>query len=490
MNAKIVATIAVLMLPCTVAKSQNTTAPATTNAEQQPPHPVGDRPAFTPEELEQMLAGIALYPDALLSQIFMASTYPIEIVEADRWVKKNPHLKGDALAKELEKQTWDPSVRSLVNFPDILSTMSEQIGTTLKIGDAFIGQQKDVMDAVQRLRARAKAEGNLKTTEQLNVKTEVVETGTEVIVIESSEPDVIYVPSYNPVYVYGGWPYPSYPPYPYYPVYAYHPIAHPWLAFGAGVACGVAWGYAWGHCDWGHGDCDIDIDQNFEFNTEINRDQFKQNQADRQANRDTRQGDRQGNRDARQGDRQAGVGDRQAGVGDRQVGSGRSKWQHDPSHRQGVSYRNQDVANKAGAKTASDRVTQARNDYRGRAEAGRRDISSGAADSFRGNSSARPGSAGGAGSRTPSSANRPSSRAPSTANRSSRTPSSMNKGGALNNSRSSGSAARASSNRGYSSRSSSPSRSSGYRSSGGSRSGGARGGGSRGGGGRGGGGRR
>src|SRR6185295_4830479 len=114
------------------------------------PPPAADQPAFKQEELEQMLAPIALYPDSLISQVLMASTYPIEVVEADRWVKANASLKGDALAKELEKQTWVPSVRSLVNFPEVLAMMSQNLSTTVKIGDAFIGQQKEVMDTIQK----------------------------------------------------------------------------------------------------------------------------------------------------------------------------------------------------------------------------------------------------------------------------------------------------------------------------------------------------
>src|SRR5580658_1992662 len=124
------------------------------------------KPAFTQEELDQILAPIALYPDSLLSQIFMASTYPLEIVQADRWVQANKNLTGDALAAELEKQTWDPSVKSLVNFPQVLSMMSEKLDVTVKLGDAFIADQKSVMDTVQSLRAKAQAQGNLKTTSE------------------------------------------------------------------------------------------------------------------------------------------------------------------------------------------------------------------------------------------------------------------------------------------------------------------------------------
>jgi hypothetical protein len=131
-----------------------------------------DRPALKPEELDQMLAPIALHPDDLLSQILMAATYPIEVVQADRWVKANPKLAGDALAKELEKQTWDPSVRSLVNFPQVLAMMSEKLDWTVNLGNAFLGQQKKVMDAIQKLRAKAKEAGNLESTKEQKVTTE------------------------------------------------------------------------------------------------------------------------------------------------------------------------------------------------------------------------------------------------------------------------------------------------------------------------------
>ena len=223
---------------------------------------------FKPEEIDALVAPIALYPDALLSQIFMASTYPLEVVEASRWAKQNQNLKGDALAQALEKQDWDPSVRSLVNFPDVLSNMSEKLDWTQKLGDAFLSQQKEVMDAVQRLRAKADAAGNLKTTEQQKV---IVEE--KIIKIEPASPQVVYVPTYNPTVVYGAWPYPAYPPYPWYPPgYAFGASM---LAFGTGVALGAAWGFAWGGANWGRGSVDVDINRNTNFNTTINREQLQ-----------------------------------------------------------------------------------------------------------------------------------------------------------------------------------------------------------------------
>ncbi len=204
---------------------------------------------FKPEELEQIVAPIALYPDALLAQIFMASTYPLEIVQAARWSKEHPEVKGDAVAKEMEKQTWDPSVKSLVAFPDVLTMMNEKLDWTQKLGDAFLAQQKDVMDAVQRLRTKAKDAGNLKSSKEQTVKTEPAPAGApapQIIIIESPSPEVVYVPTYNPTVVYGAWPYPAYPPYYYYPP-AYVPGAA-FFSFSMGVVVG---GAIWGNCNWG-----------------------------------------------------------------------------------------------------------------------------------------------------------------------------------------------------------------------------------------------
>jgi uncharacterized membrane protein YgcG len=224
----------------------------------------GGKPAFKQEELDQMLAPIALYPDSLLTQILMASTYPLEVVQADRWAKQNKDMKGDALAKTLEAQTWDPSVKSLVNFPQVLSMMSEKIDLTQKLGNAFLVQQKDVMATIQKLRAKAQAAGNLKTT-----KEQVVKVEKEVIIIESPSPQVIYVPAYNPTVVYGVWAYPAYPPYPYYP-----PGYTAGAAFVTGVAVGAAWGYAWGHSDWHGGSVNVNYNQNINYNNNINRSKY------------------------------------------------------------------------------------------------------------------------------------------------------------------------------------------------------------------------
>jgi Protein of unknown function (DUF3300) len=284
---------------------------------------------FKPEEIDALVAPIALYPDELLAQIFMASTYPLEVVEASRWAKQNKNLKGDALAQALEKQDWDPSVRSLVNFRDVLSNMSEKLDWTQKLGDAFLSQQKEVMDAVQRLRAKAQAAGNLQTTEQQKV---IVEE--KVIKIEPASPQVVYVPTYNPTVVYGAWPYPAYPPYPWYPPgYAFGASM---LAFGTGVALGAAWGFAWGGANWRGGNVDVDVNRNTNFNTNINREQAKQNLQAR---------------------------------GQREGGS----FQHDPSHRKGVGYRDDNTAQKFN-RGSDAQAAKAREDFRGRAESGRQDL--------------------------------------------------------------------------------------------------------------------
>ncbi len=183
----------------------------------------GEPPPFKPEEIEALVAPIALYPDSLLSQVLMASTYPLEIVQAARWVKANPNVKGDAAVKAVESQTWDVSVKSLVAFPQVLEPMNEKLDWTQKLGDAFLADQKAVLDAVQRLRLKAEKSGNLKTTEQQKVIIEEAAPQQTVIKIEPANPQVIYVPAYNPTVVYGAWGYPAYPPYYWPPPPLYYP---------------------------------------------------------------------------------------------------------------------------------------------------------------------------------------------------------------------------------------------------------------------------
>ena len=225
----------------------------------------GTASTFRQEELDQMLAPIALYPDSLLAQVLMAAAYPLEVVQADRWVKQNKNLKGEQLNAALDKMTWDLSVKALVPFPEVLSMMSEKLDWTSKLGEAFLAQQADIMNTVQKLRAKAKDQGNLKTTKEQKV---VVQD--QVIVIEPANPTVVYVPAYNPTVVYGSWWYPSYPPYPYYPAGAV--VTAGVLGFAAGVAVGAAWNHGWGSWNWGHGDVNVNVNRN----TNINRNQVSQ----------------------------------------------------------------------------------------------------------------------------------------------------------------------------------------------------------------------
>ncbi len=163
---------------------------------------------YSSQELAQMLAPIALYPDALLSQVLMAATYPIEVIEADRWLLRHPSLDEEELDDALYDKEWDSSVKALCHFPDVLSRMSEKITETTNLGNAFLAQEQEMMEMVQQLRAKAYEEGNLSSTRQQKV---VVEK--EVIVIEPARSRVVYVPYYDPYYVYGRWWYPDYPPY-------------------------------------------------------------------------------------------------------------------------------------------------------------------------------------------------------------------------------------------------------------------------------------
>jgi hypothetical protein len=195
-------------------------------------------------ELDQLLAPVALYPDALLAEMMMAATYPLEVVQADRWASANKNLKGEALAKAAEGQGWDKSVASLVATPSVLSMMSTKLDWTQKLGDAVLAQQTDVMDAVQRLRAKAQAQNKLITTKEQKVTTSTVQN-KQVIAIEPAQPDTVYVPMYDPAVVYGAWPYAAYPPY-FFPYPGY--VAGAALAFGAGFAMG-----AWVNRNWGGG---------------------------------------------------------------------------------------------------------------------------------------------------------------------------------------------------------------------------------------------
>lgn len=222
-------------LPQTLLASQDTEAPAQTA--QEPP-----QAQQTPEQLQRLVAPIALYPDSLVAQILAASTFPEQIVEADRWVQAHPDLKGDTLGQAVNQQLWDPSVKALTAFPSVLGNMDKNLSWTSSLGDAYYNQEQDVMDAVQVMRQRAQEAGNLKTTPQ-----QIVTTQGSTVIVEPASPQVVYVPAYDPWVVYGdpimawpGW-------YPYPGIW----YAGPYLWFGVGFEIGWfgGWGWGWGH--WG-----------------------------------------------------------------------------------------------------------------------------------------------------------------------------------------------------------------------------------------------
>jgi Protein of unknown function (DUF3300) len=320
----------------TAQPSAQTTQPAT----------APEQPLLKAEELDQLVAPIALYPDPLLSQVLIASTYPLEVVQAERWVAANKNLKGDQLKAAVDKQSWDDSLKSLVATPAVLTMMNEKLDWTQKLGDAVLAQQADVMDAIQRLRSKAHANKKLNTTKEQKV-TVKQEQNKQVIVIEPTDPNTIYVPYYNPAVVYGAWPYPAYPPY-YWPAPGYIAggIIATGLAFGAGYAVGrwASGGNWWGGgVNWGNNNINVNRNvnnvnvRNWEHNS-AHRHGVKYNNAnvqqkfartDAQAGRSARQDFRgkdgqkvlDPNRDrAGAGDRdRPGAGDRERpGAGDRE----------------------------------------------------------------------------------------------------------------------------------------------------------------------------
>ncbi|MET4256385.1 hypothetical protein ABIC09_001316 [Bradyrhizobium sp. S3.12.5] len=269
--------------------------------------PPSEQTLLKPEQLEALVAPIALYPDELLANVLAASTYPLEVVQADRWLKERKTLKGDALKTEVEKQAWDDSIKALASTAEVLTMMSDKLDWTKALGDAVLAQQPDVMDAVQRLRTKAYDNKKLVTTKQQKVSVKTEES-RQVIVIEPAVPDTMYVPYYEPATVYGAWPYTEYPPYYFgYPSYIGAGVVAAGLAFGTAWAIG-RWGNYWGGgCNWGN------------RNVYINH---------RTTN----------------------------------IGNG---WQHNPSHRQGVRYNNANVQQRFGNSNlkvgAADRM-----DFRGR----------------------------------------------------------------------------------------------------------------------------
>jgi len=211
----------------------------------QPPAQDGQAPPYaqqTPEQLQRLVAPIALYPDSLVAQILAASTFPEEVVEADRWVQSNPDLKGDALGRAVDQQPWDPSVKALTAFPSVLGNMDKNLSWTSSLGDAYYNQQQDVMDAVQVMRRRAEEAGNLKNTPQQTVTTQ-----GEDVEIQPTDPNTVYVPAYDPWLVYGG-PIVAWPGwYPYPGIW----FGGPYLSFGVGFGIGWFGGFGWGYPHWG-----------------------------------------------------------------------------------------------------------------------------------------------------------------------------------------------------------------------------------------------
>jgi uncharacterized membrane protein YgcG len=274
---------------------------------------------FSQQQMDELLAPIALYPDALLAQVLMASTYPLEIVEAARWQKANPNLKEKALEDALQKQSWDPSVKSLTAVPQVLTMMNEKLDWTTKLGDAFLAQQDDMLNTVQTLRKKADEAGNLKSSKELTVEKKT-ENNVQVIKIEQPSPEVVYVPTYNPATVYGTWWYAAPPPYYYYPPgYAYGAG----LAFATGVVVGAA---IWGGLTWGgggHNEININTNRYNNFN--------KSN-----------------------------------------ISNG--NWNHNAEHRKGAAYRDNATAQKYN-RGGDRQATQSRDQFRGRAEQGRSQMS-------------------------------------------------------------------------------------------------------------------
>ncbi len=272
--------------------------------------PQSQAPLIPPDQLDSLVAPIALYPDPLLAQTLAASTYPLELIQLQQWLAKNPGLKDKALADTVAKQTWDPSIQAMAALPDVVKRLADDIQWTTDLGNAFLAQQSGVMDAVQRMRKKAQDTGNLKSTEQQKIETKVIENKS-VIVVEQANPQVIYVPSYDPYAVYGPPIYP-YPPI-YYPPAGYY-AAGMAISFGVGLAMGAAWGGGWGWgCGWGgNNNININNNNNFVRNSNING----------------------GNRN--------------------NIGNGNASWKHNPQHRGGAPYRDQATADRFGGTTRGD----------------------------------------------------------------------------------------------------------------------------------------
>jgi hypothetical protein len=296
------------------------TLPSATQSAQSPGVAASKIP---PEQLDSLVAPIALFADPLLAQVLAASTYPLEIIQLQQWLTKNPGLKDQELAAAVAKQPWDPSVQALAGVPEVARRLANDIQWTTDLGNAFLAQQNDVMDAVQRMRKKAMDSGNLKSTEQQKVETKVIQEKS-VIVVQQANPQVVYVPSYDPVVVWGPPVYP-YPPI-YYPPPGYY-AAGLAVSFGVGVMMGAFWsgGWGWG-CGWSNNDITINNNNNFNRNS-----------------------NRSGNRNLGGGD---GLGGNRGGVGGNR--GGQSSWRHNPQHRGGAPYRDRATADRFGGTARGD----------------------------------------------------------------------------------------------------------------------------------------
>jgi hypothetical protein len=298
-----------------------------------------------PDQLDSLVAPVALYPDPMLAQVLAASTYPLEIVQLQQWLEKNSGLKDQALADAVAKQPWDPSVQALAALPDLVNRLANDIRWTTDLGNAFLAQQSDVMDAVQRMRKKAQDKGTLKSTEQQTVETKVVESKS-VIVIEQANPQVVYVPTYDPVVVYGPPIYP-YPPI-YYPPAWYYPAGLA-ISFGVGVMMGAFWSGGWCcGCGWGGGDITINRNNNFNRASQLPSGPGIGNRGNL-GNRPSQLPSGGGNR--------GNLGNRPSQLPAGGAGPGGDRWQHNPAHRGGTPYQDRATADRFGGTTRGDSLS-------------------------------------------------------------------------------------------------------------------------------------
>jgi hypothetical protein len=324
-----------LVMLCTVALLPgNTRAYGTPSSPARQSSPQEQAPKIPPDQLDSLVAPIALYPDPLLAQILAASTYPLEIVLLQQWLAENSGLKDEALADAVAKQPWDPSIQAMAALPDVVKRLANDIQWTTDLGNAFLAQQSEVMDAVQRMRKKAQDKGNLKSNEQQTVETRVIES-KPVIVVEQANPQVVYVPAYDPVVVYGPPVYP-YPPI-YYPPAWYYPAGMA-ISFGVGVMMGAFWSGGWCcGCGWGGGDITINRNNSFNRSAGIGG-------GNRVSTLPSRGGNLGGGN--RASTLPAGGGNRGGDAGNR--------WQHNPQHRGGAPYRDRATADRFGGTTRGD----------------------------------------------------------------------------------------------------------------------------------------